>query len=212
MLDLKNPVYKKTEIETVKQTKKIRESEITTKDLNELLSVKMTECREKERLEKELKRANEENFTLSLNYDRFKTQSKLEIDELKNENENLKSYMNQLKEKHALELKDNKNTINDLKSQVKALKDKLKQEEEQNEQMKVRLDTELNSAKVRYENELSKQNSLMQSKYDNFVREINKLHDNIRELKAQKDELVYRRKSTQHTEVTSILKRFSFLY
>jgi len=207
MLDLKNPVYKKTEIETVKQTKKIRESEITTKDLNELLSVKMTECREKERLEKELKRANEENFALSLSYDRLKTQTKLEIDKLKNENENLKSYMNQLKEKHALEIKDNKNTINDLKSQVKALKDKLKQEEEQNEQMKVRLETELNSAKVRYENELNKQSNLMQSKYDNFVREINKLHDNIRELKAQKDELVYRRRSTQHTEVTSILKR-----
>jgi len=210
MLDLKNPVYKKTEIETVKQTKKIRESEITTKDLNELLSVKMTECREKERLEKELKRANEENFALSLSYDRLKTQTKLEIDKLKNENENLKSYMNQLKEKHALEIKDNKNTINDLKSQVKALKDKLKQEEEQNEQMKVRLETELNSAKVRYENELNKQSNLMQSKYDNFVREINKLHDNIRELKAQKDELVYRRRSTQHTEVTSILKRYSF--
>jgi hypothetical protein len=115
--------------------------------------------------------------------------------------------MNQLKEKHALESKDNKNTINDLKSQVKTLKDKLKQEEEHNEQMKVRLETELNAAKVRFENELNKQNNLMQSKYDNFVREINKLHDNIRELKAQKDELFYRRKSTQHTEVTSILKR-----
>jgi chromosome segregation ATPase len=212
MLDLKNPVYKKTEIETVKQTKKVRESEITTKDLNELLSVKMTECREKERMEKELKRANEEIFSLSLNYDRLRTQSKLEMDKLKHENESLKSYMNQLKEKHAVELKDNKNTINDLKSQLKALKEKLKQEEEQIEQIKVRLEGELNSAKVRYENELNKQNNLMQRKYDNFVCEINKLHENIRELKTQKDELVYRKKSTQQTEVTSILKRYTSSY
>lgn len=48
---------------------------------------------------------------------------------------------------------------------------------------------ELNAAKIRYDNELAKQNGLMQLKYDGLSRELHRLNDALNRLEREKKEL-----------------------
>ena len=70
----------------------------------------------------------------------------------------------------------NAKTIFEMNNQIENYRSKLRLEENQNQELKQRHETELNAAKIRYENELEKQNKLMNIKYDNLMSESNDLH------------------------------------
>ena len=63
-------------------------------------------------------------------------------------------------------------------------------EEERVDEFRVGHINEIEAAKIRYENELSAQNNFMQSKYDDLVREIENLNQIIKQIQAEKNELV----------------------
>ena len=65
-------------------------------------------------------------------------------------------------------------------------------EEQTKEDLKSSCEKEINAAKIRFDNELGKQNGLMQSKNDELVNEIKKLNDVIRIFQEEKNDLLKR--------------------
>ncbi len=80
-------------------------------------------------------------------------------------------------------------TVNEaqIKSELDNLKLKFEFEWNEKEQLRKRYEAELNAAKIRCENEIQKQNQIMQEKYEGFVAEINKLNKDLRELKSERN-------------------------
>lgn len=138
---------------------------------------------ETESLRSTISRLNEENAKLKQELDKLKEFNNTELIRIRTE-------FSILRESHLNEIKLNTKTNRDLHNEIASLKLRLKLEEEQKEEIKVGYMNELESAKIRYENELSTQNCFMQSKYDDLVREIENLNQIIKQIQAEKNELV----------------------
>ena len=83
-------------------------------------------------------------------------------------------------------------TVNEaqIKSELENLKLKFEFEMNEKDQLRKRYEAELNAAKIRCENEIQRQNQIMQEKYEGFVVEINKLNKDLRELKNERNSLM----------------------
>ena len=95
-----------------------------------------------------------------------------------------------MREMHSNELKLKAKTHYEMQLEIENYKTRIKYEETKKEELKKRYLTELNSTKIRYENELDRQNKLMRKKYDELVNEIKRLVDIIRKLQLEKKELM----------------------
>lgn len=83
-------------------------------------------------------------------------------------------------------------TVNEaqIKSELDNLKLKFDFEMNEKDQLRKRYEAELNATKIRCENEIQRQNQIMQDKYDGFVSEINKLNKELRDLKDERNSLL----------------------
>lgn len=147
-------------------------------------------CEKLEKLNKQKDLLNNENMNLRVELDRMKHEFH-RLDECEYENEKLKQELDQIREQNRQELcKLNSKLEYELKTQAENFRIRAKHEEAQREELKKKYQNELNAAKIRYENELSKQNGLMQAKYDNLTREICGLNQIVNKLKGEKKDLI----------------------
>lgn len=131
-----------------------------------------------------------ENYNLKLELDRVKADSN-KLKEFECENDKLKHELNVIRNQNALELdKINTKLEYELKIQQENFKIKTRFEENEREEMKRKYALEINAAKIRYENELTKQNSLMQAKYDSLHKEIFRLSDMVVRLQKERVDLI----------------------
>ena len=136
---------------------------------------------------------NAQNFSLKIKLERLHTSNQKGLEKLKyffNENNMLKTELKLLNDKKMSESSEKVKQVFDLNTEIKNLNQKLKHEEEQRNELHRRYGLELNAAKIRYENELNKQNNLMQSKNENLAGEVNRLNDMISRLQSEKIELM----------------------
>ena len=77
-----------------------------------------------------------------------------------------------MREMHSNELKLKAKTHYEMQLEIENYKTRIKYEETKKEELKKRYLNELNSTKIRYENELNRQNRLMKNKYDELVNDI----------------------------------------
>ena len=137
----------------------------------------------------EIKKLNNDNLNLKIQLEDLKQENNHELERIniyRQENEKLKSELN----KFLAENEINAKTIFEMNNQIENYKSKLRLEENQNQELKQRHETELNAAKIRYENELEKQNKLMNIKYDNLMSESNDLHLLVHSLEKEKKDLL----------------------
>ena len=132
-----------------------------------------------------ISKLNEENLGLKMQLERVKSSVKQEMEHLskfQSENKKIKNEFHSMKEFYMNELKSKEVEIENLRV-------KLKHEETQRDELKKKHANELNAAQIRYENELTIQNDLMQKKSNSLVKEINQLNDFVRKLQQEKHSL-----------------------
>lgn len=149
--------------------------------------------KQKETLKAMITRLNEENTHLRIQLEHLKDSSSNEaqkLNEYANENAQLKRELQSMKK---LQLNEANKAVNEvqIKNDLENLKLKLEFELNEKEQIKKKFDAELHATKIRFDNEILRQNQIMQEKYDNFVHEINKLNREIKELKDEKHSLLH---------------------
>lgn len=135
---------------------------------------------------------NDENFSFKMMLERLRASQQAEAEKLarcQNENERLKNEIKVLKESKAEEENNRAKIEYELKTEIENYKQRIKHLEDEKDDLKNRYLTEINAAKIRFENELEKQNKLMQKKYDDLVGELNKLNDILKKLQKEKYEL-----------------------
>lgn len=164
------------EVEYVNIESRVEQQEITIRDDESIV-------KQYQALKATMSKLNDENYKLQCQLDRIKEVNRNELNKLKNE-------LDQMRENHSNELKIKSKACKELQTELSNLKIRIKHEESQKEELKIKCLNEINSAKIRFENELGKQNSLMQSKYDELIKEINKLNQTIKKLTAEKNELL----------------------
>ncbi len=122
-----------------------------------------------------------------------------------NENNKLKTELKLLSTRKSNETSNNSKSHYDLQTEISNLNTKLKFEQEQRDELKRRHEIEINSVKIRYDNELEKQNKLMQLKNDKMAKEIEKLNESIKKLQDEKIALLMKLKSDvlENTELKS---------
>ena len=154
---------------------------------------------------------NNQNLNLKNKLNRLQSSNAKGLEKLKhfyNENNKLKTELKLITERKLNENSTSAKTTYTLNTQIKNLNNKLKFEESQRDELKKRYDVEINAAKIRYENELQKQSSLMQHKNAELMAEINRLNESIKKLQNERNSLLAKLKS-DITDVTS-LKSTSF--
>ena len=209
------------EVNLVKTSTEIERLNLLADDINE----KNTSEEHKNSLKSTITQLNNNNFNLKIQLERLKEANKKELENMNRienlDREKLQNDMNQLRAMHAHELKIQAKTQSELKKELENLKVRLEFEQNQKEELKKRFTTEFNAVKVRFDNELNKQNMLMQNKYEELVNEIRRLNDVIKQLKQEKDELktqIQREKDLnrhiiEHRETTltpKLEKRFDY--
>ncbi len=124
-----------------------------------------------------------------MHLDNLKQQNQKELDrinEYKLENEKLKQELDRLFKESEVDVQSR----NELNQQIERFKIKLRQEQDEKEEMRNRYEIELNAAKIRYENELEKQNKLMNIKYDALFNETSQLNSLVNSLQKEKSDLL----------------------
>ena len=147
----------------------------------------------KDTLKSTITKLNDDNFNLKIQLERLKFANKNELETLKKfetERDKLINDIHLMREMHSNELKLKAKTHYEMQLEIENYKTRIKYEETKKEELKKRYLTELNSTKIRYENELDRQNKLMRKKYDELVNEIKRLVDIIRKLQLEKKELM----------------------
>lgn len=140
-------------------------------------------------LNSQIRKLSDDNLSLKIQLDNLKQQNQDEnerINAYKLENEKLKKELAKLLK----ESETNSMSKIELQNQIENYKNKLKFEEEQKEELRSKYETELNAAKIRYDNELEKQNMLMNNKYDTLRDEINQLNLLVNTLQQEKSDLI----------------------
>ena len=135
---------------------------------------------------------NDENFSFKMMLERLKASQQAEAEKLarcQNENERLKNEIKVLRESKAEQDNNRAKIEYEMKTEIENYKQRIKHLENEKDELKNRYLTEINAAKIRYDNELEKQNKLMQKKYDDLVMELNKLNDILKKLQKEKTEL-----------------------
>jgi len=140
-------------------------------------------------LNHQIKKLNDDNLSLKMHLDNLKQQNQKELDrinEYKLENEKLKQELDRLFKESEVDVQSR----NELNQQIERFKIKLRQEQDEKEEMRNRYEIELNAAKIRYENELEKQNKLMNIKYDALFNETSQLNSLVNSLQKEKSDLL----------------------
>jgi len=177
------------EINLIKTSTEIEKLNQLTEDLDEN---NMSE-EHRNSLKSTITQLNNNNFNLKIQLERLKETNRKELENLNrfenNDREKILNEMNHMKKEHSRELKNHAKTHSEMKKELENLKIRIEMEQNQKEELKNRYMVEFNAVKVRFENEINKQNKLMQNKYDDLVKEIKRLNDVIKQLKQEKDEL-----------------------
>lgn len=134
-------------------------------------------------LKEDLDRLSKENSSLKSQLDQIKKFNRNELVRIRNE-------FDLLKDSHFNDIKLKSKTNRDLQSEISSLKLKLKQEEATKEEIRANFDQEIDSAKLRFETELNTQNSLMQSKYEDLLKENENLNKLVNQLQNDKYDLI----------------------
>jgi hypothetical protein len=177
------------EVNLVKTSTEIEKLNLLTEDFDDN---NMSE-EHRNSLKSTITQLNNNNFNLKIQLERLKESNRKELENL-NQFENqdrqkIMNEMNQMKALHSRELKNHAKTQSEMKKELENLKVRIEMEQNQKEELKNRYMIEFNAVKVRFENEINKQNKLMQNKYDDLIKEIKRLNDVIKQLKLEKDEL-----------------------
>ena len=90
----------------------------------------------------------------------------------------------------------NSKTQYELNTEIKNLNTKLKFEQAQRDELKRKYEVEISAAKIRYDNELQKQNRLMQTKNTSLMQEITRLNESIKKLQEEKNTLLLKMKNS----------------
>lgn len=171
--------------------------------------------KQKHMLKSTITKLNDENFNLKMHLERLKNSNKTEIERLnkvQSENEKLRNDIDLLRELHSNEIKINSKNNYEMKKEIENYKVQLKFEENQREELKNKYTNELNAAKIRYENELNKQNQIMQTKYDDLNKEITRLNKIIKSLQLEKSELIHRIQKEREINRELIEQKESFIH
>ena len=151
----------------------------------------------KESLQSAITMLNNENLNLKIKLERIQKLHENETENLRKELESLgSSFVIEKKLKSKIEQEKNK--------EIEQLKTRLRQEEEKKDEARLSCSMEINAAKIRFENEMITQNSLMQNKNDELVDEIKRLNDIIRSLHDEKTEMLkklYNEKDKREKEI-----------
>lgn len=126
---------------------------------------------------------SKENLSLKSELDQIKQFNKSELAKIRDE-------FGILKDSHLNEIKLKTKTNRDLQSEIFFLKSKLKKEEINKEEIKTNFKKEMDSAKLRFEVELNTQNTLMQSKYNDLLNEMENLKKTINQLRIENSNLI----------------------
>jgi chromosome segregation ATPase len=148
--------------------------------------------KQRETLKNMISRLNEENTDLRIQLEQIKgtsTSEQQKLNEYSSENTQLKRELINLKK---LQIQEASKSVNEvqIKNELENIRLKLDFEINEKEQLKKKYDAELHATKIRCDNEILRQNQIMQEKYDGFVVEINKLSREIRELKDERNSLI----------------------
>jgi chromosome segregation ATPase len=152
----------------------------------------------KQTLQSTIQDLRNQNQNLKIRLDKLLGSNTKGLEKLKhyyNENNKLKTELKLLSTRKLNETSESAKSQYELKTEINNLNNKLKFEQAQRDELKRRYETEISSVKIRYDNELEKQNKLMQIKNDNLVKEINKLNESIRKLQEEKSALLMKMKS-----------------
>ena len=148
--------------------------------------------KQRETLKTMISKLNEENTDLRIQLEHLKNTNSTDQQKLMDyTNENLQ-LKRELQNFRKLQVQGANKTVNEvqIKSELENLKLKLEFEMNEKEQLRKKYDAELNAAKIRCDNEIQRQNQIMQEKYEGFVVEINKLNKELRELKEERNSLL----------------------
>lgn len=177
------------ELNLVKSSTEIEKLNMLTDDLDEA----NTPEAHKNSLKSTITQLNDNNFNLKIQLERLKSSNRNELENLSRyESEDKKQLLQEIshmRAQHTHELALQAKIQTELKNEIEHLRQRLKMEHNQKEELKHKFKTEFNAVKVRFENEITKQNKLMQEKYEELNNEIRRLNDVIRQLKCEKVEL-----------------------
>ncbi len=137
----------------------------------------------KESLNTAVSMLNEENLNLKVILQRIEQAHK-------SESENLRAEIDSLKKLHTNQLQTSLKQEQEKNREIDQLKNKLKHEEQKYDDLKSNFNKEINAIKIRFENELSKQNCIMQQKNDELLGEIKYLNDTLKKCKNENSDLV----------------------
>lgn len=126
---------------------------------------------------------NEENLSLKIKIERMQKTHASEMDKIRAE-------FDAIQKSHASELRSKSRQEQEKNKEIELLKKKIVFEEEKRDEIKMDYANQLKSAQVRFENELGKQNSLMQSKNEELINEIKKLNESVHTLQSEKTQLI----------------------
>ena len=135
--------------------------------------------RNRESLNAAVSMLNEENLNLKIILQRAESAHRSEINSLKCEIECLKNV-------HSNDVESKLKYEREKLLEIELLKQKLRQEEEKYSELKTNFNKEINAVKIRFENELSKQNSIMQQKNNELLDEIKTLNAELRSSRLEK--------------------------
>jgi hypothetical protein len=170
------------------RTSTIVQREVKSSSRNAQIESELAEKLERISLQKEA--LNSENLNLKVELDKLRKDF-TRLSEFQFENEKLKKELDEIREENRQEMsKLNTRLEYELKVQAENFKIRARHDESQREEMRVKHANELSAAKIRFENELSKQNGLMQLKYDGLKKEINSLGQVISKLQGEKNDLI----------------------
>ena len=164
-------------------------------NVKEIRKIDQDNLQKQKQIMKELiAKLNEENKSLNAQLEDLKSSNAselLKLNKYSSENSQLRRELAGIKKLFQNDTSKSAASDAQLKNEIENLRDKLEHEYTEADRMKEKYEGELHSAKLRYEAEISKQNALMQEKYDAFAREITALNKIIKELKEERNNLLY---------------------
>lgn len=148
-----------------------------------------------------------QNMNLKHKLERLQASNAKGLEKLKyyyNENNKLKTELKLMGTRKDKDTSEHVKAHYELNTEIKNLNTKLKFEQAQRDELKRRYDCELGAAKIRYENELSKQNRIMLSKNQTLEQEINRLNESIKKLLEDKINLLAKMKTNKPEDPSEI--------
>lgn len=152
----------------------------------------------KQTLKSTVQELQNQNLNLKRKLEKLQSSNTKGLEKLKyfyNENNKLKTELKLMTSRKQTDASAHAKAQYELNTEIKNLNTKLRFEQAQRDELKQQYDVEVSAAKIRYDNELQKQNGIMQEKNQSLMTEISRLNESIKNLQEEKLALLTKMKA-----------------